>query len=189
GPYPSYTCSSYPLASLSDALLMAASMRSFGILTAFPFWMAVRRREFPSGFGPPSLTAIAISFPKRVNCTAILAQRLNFRSFLNSKALPIVYVIYTFFYGLQPRFSTPGPTSGPMITQSCIECKLSKISIAITAWQPIQSFCDTLYVRRKHCKPQPPQCTPQREAVCLHQTGRPRKTPLGWRCSDCAPAV
>src|SRR5690606_21845822 len=59
------------------------------MLTAFAFWTAVRKRELFSGCGPFSFTAMAISFPKRVNCTAILAQRLNFLSFLNSKALPI----------------------------------------------------------------------------------------------------
>src|SRR5690606_24499928 len=70
---------------------MAASIRSLGMFTALAFWIAVRKRALFSGRGPPSLTAIAISFPKRVNWTAILAQRLNFLSFLNSKALPIVY--------------------------------------------------------------------------------------------------
>src|SRR5690606_6663833 len=82
------------------------------MFTAFAFWMAVRRRELPSGFGPPSLTAIAISFPKRVNCTAIFAQRLNFRSFLNSKALPIVYyLVYSVF-----RLST--------VLTHCLGCRV-----------------------------------------------------------------
>src|SRR5690606_37753912 len=63
-------------------------------LTAFAFWTAVRNRELFSGCGPPSFTAMAISFPNRVNWTAIFAQRLNFRSFLNSKALPIFSVVF-----------------------------------------------------------------------------------------------
>src|SRR5690606_8240679 len=79
-------------ASFSEALLIAASTRSFGMLTAFAFWIAVRRRELFSGWGPPSFTAIAISFPKRVNCTAIMSQRLLVLSFLISKSLPILYL-------------------------------------------------------------------------------------------------
>src|SRR5690606_13107952 len=84
------------------------------MFTAFAFWMAVRSRELPSGLGPPSLTEMAISFPKRVNCTAIFAQRLNFRSFLNSNALPmgihffkVCYHICRYTAEVKPGFPIP----------------------------------------------------------------------------------
>ena len=47
--------------------------------------------EFVSGFGPPSFTAITISFPILVNVLAIADQRFIFRAFLNSNALPIFF--------------------------------------------------------------------------------------------------
>src|SRR5690606_7264833 len=71
---------------------MARSIFSLGILAAFAFWMTARSLELASGSGPPSLTAMTISFPIRVNVLAIAAQRLNFRAFLNSNALPIMII-------------------------------------------------------------------------------------------------
>jgi hypothetical protein len=59
------------------------------MFAALAFWMTARNRELASGFGPPSLTAITISFPIRVNALAMAAQRFIFLPFLNSKALPI----------------------------------------------------------------------------------------------------
>jgi hypothetical protein len=51
--------------------------------------MTVRSLALLLGSGPPALTAMTISFPNRVNTLDILSQRLNFRSFLNSNALPM----------------------------------------------------------------------------------------------------
>src|ERR1700712_3194316 len=73
------------------ALLIAASTLSLGMFTAFEFCTAVRNLELVFTSPPPAFTAITISLPKRVNCTAILAQRLNFLSLRNSNALPIVF--------------------------------------------------------------------------------------------------
>src|SRR5690554_3068100 len=72
---------------------MAASILSFGIFTALALLTAVLSLELDSMCGPPSLTAMAISLPIRVNCTAILAHLLNFRSLRNSNALPI-FILY-----------------------------------------------------------------------------------------------
>jgi YebC/PmpR family DNA-binding regulatory protein len=77
-------------APFSVAFLIALSTLSLGILTAFAFWITARKRELESGLGPPSLTAITISFPMRVNALDIADQRFIFLAFLNSKALPIV---------------------------------------------------------------------------------------------------
>ena len=62
---------------------------SFGMLAALAFCTTARKRELVSGFGPPSLTAITISFPILVNVFAIADQRFILRAFLNSNALPI----------------------------------------------------------------------------------------------------
>src|SRR5690554_556227 len=45
--------------------------------------------ELASGSGPPSFTAITMSFPMRVKALDIADQRFIFLAFLNSKALPI----------------------------------------------------------------------------------------------------
>jgi hypothetical protein len=68
---------------------MARSTFSLGIFTAFEFWITALNLEFASGFGPPSFTAITISFPILVNALAIADQRFIFLPFLNSNALPI----------------------------------------------------------------------------------------------------
>ena len=47
--------------------------------------------EFVSGSGPPSFTAITISFPILVKVFAIFDHLFIFRAFLNSNALPIIY--------------------------------------------------------------------------------------------------
>jgi hypothetical protein len=49
----------------------------------------VRSLGLEAGSGPPDLTAITISLPNRVNTLDILSHLLNFRSFLNSNALPM----------------------------------------------------------------------------------------------------
>ena len=89
--------------SLSVAFLIARSTFSFGMLADFAFWITARKRELASGFGPPSFTAITISFPIRVNALAMADQRFIFRPFLNSKALPIAKkcILCLFFYRLQ----------------------------------------------------------------------------------------
>src|SRR5277367_2832385 len=68
---------------------MAASTRSFGMLTLLAFSMQRRRAGLVAGSGPPALTAMAISFPIRENCLAIRSQRANIVDFLTSNMRPI----------------------------------------------------------------------------------------------------
>src|SRR5690606_8850922 len=77
--------------SLSLALLIALSTFSLGILAAFAFCITALSLALVSGLGPPSLTAITISFPILVNVFAIADQRFIFLAFLNSNALPISF--------------------------------------------------------------------------------------------------
>src|SRR5690606_2777722 len=59
------------------------------MLAAFAFCITALNLALVSGLGPPSLTAITISFPIRVKVLAIADQRFIFLAFLNSNALPI----------------------------------------------------------------------------------------------------
>src|SRR5690606_14665017 len=76
---------------------MARSTFSLGIFTALAFWITARSRELASGSGPPSFTAITISFPMRVKALDMADQRFIFLAFLNSKALPINYYLFLLF--------------------------------------------------------------------------------------------
>ena len=55
--------------------------------------MTALKRELLSGSGPPSLTAITMSFPIRVNALLIAYQRFIFLALRNSNALPIGFLI------------------------------------------------------------------------------------------------
>ena len=68
---------------------MAASILSFGMLTARAFWMTRRSAGFEAGSVPPVLTAIVMSLPIRANCFAMRFQRANIACFLTSKMRPI----------------------------------------------------------------------------------------------------
>ena len=69
---------------------MAASVLSFGMLTARAFCRMRLSVEFDAGSGPPALTAIAISLATRVNCFAMRFQRANIACFLTSNMRPII---------------------------------------------------------------------------------------------------
>jgi hypothetical protein len=71
------------------ARLMAASTRSFGMPTLLAFWKHLRKAAFDPGSGPPAFTAIAISFPIRVNCFAIRSHLANIEALRTSNILPI----------------------------------------------------------------------------------------------------
>src|SRR5882757_3493299 len=79
---------------------MAASTRSFGMLTLLAFWKQRRRAGLVAVSGPPTFTAMAISFPMRVNCLAIRSQRANMVCLRTSKMRPIysVYLVNNLFY-------------------------------------------------------------------------------------------
>src|SRR2546423_4961862 len=71
---------------------MAASTRSLGMLTLFAFCMQRRRAGLVLGSGPPAFTAMAISFPMRVNCFAMRSQRANMVDFRTSNMRPIIFI-------------------------------------------------------------------------------------------------
>ena len=76
----------------SDAFLIARSIFSFGILADLAFWIIALNLEFEDGSGPDSFTAIIISLPILVNVLAIFDHLFIFLAFLNSNALPIIYI-------------------------------------------------------------------------------------------------
>src|SRR5690554_7861979 len=78
---------------------MALSILSFGIFTALAFWITARNLEFASGSGPPSFTAITMSFPILVKALDMADQRFIFLAFLNSKALPIFLTALNYSFG------------------------------------------------------------------------------------------
>src|SRR5215470_15911039 len=68
---------------------MAASILSFGMLTARAFWMVRRSMGFEVGSGPPALTAMVMSLAMRANCFAMRFHRANIVCFLTSKMRPM----------------------------------------------------------------------------------------------------
>jgi hypothetical protein len=61
------------------------------MFTPFAVCIAARNLGLFSGNGPDCFTAMAISFPNRLNALAILSKRANILYFLFSKTLPINY--------------------------------------------------------------------------------------------------
>src|SRR6185436_9455671 len=59
------------------------------MLNARAFWITRRSAGFESGFVPPDLTAMAMSFEMRVNCLAMRSQRANITCFRVSKMRPM----------------------------------------------------------------------------------------------------
>src|SRR5580693_10864 len=92
--------------SLPVARLIAASTLSFGILTLLAFWKQRRRAGLVAGSGPPVFTAMAISFPMRVNCLAIRSHRANMVCFLTSNMRPIVSFLY-WYWGAKIKQKKP----------------------------------------------------------------------------------
>src|SRR5690348_10486823 len=72
--------------------------------------MQRRKAELVLGSGPPAFTAMAISFPIRVNCFAILSQRANMVAFLTSNMRPIIKLKIECFI-LQVLIGFPAPIS------------------------------------------------------------------------------
>ena len=56
---------------------MAFSILSLGMFAARAFCITRRSAGLLSGLGPPAFTAMAMSFPMRVNTLAIRSHRLN----------------------------------------------------------------------------------------------------------------
>src|SRR3954468_13631227 len=81
------------------------------MFTAFAFCIQRRRAGLVLGSGPPAFTAMAISFPTRVNCFAIRSHRANIVDFLTSNMRPILVTGcwllvtgYWFVFGLEVAF-------------------------------------------------------------------------------------
>src|ERR1700752_2483161 len=68
---------------------MAASILSFGMLTARAFWMVRRRVGLEVGSAPPDLTAMVMSFAMRANCFAMRFHRANMVCLRTSKMRPM----------------------------------------------------------------------------------------------------
>src|SRR5262245_34830160 len=68
---------------------MAFSTLSLGMFAARAFWMTRRSAGLDSGFGPPFLTAIVISFPIREKSLDMRSQRANIVALRVSKMRPM----------------------------------------------------------------------------------------------------
>src|SRR6516164_7638 len=68
---------------------MAASILSFGMLTARAFWMTRRNVGFEEGSGPPAFTAMVMSLAMRANCFAMRFHRANIVCLRTSKMRPM----------------------------------------------------------------------------------------------------
>src|SRR5215831_6921040 len=73
---------------------MAASILSFGMLTARAFWMTRRNVGFDAGSEPPALTAMVMSLAMRANCFAMRFQRANIVCLRTSKMRPITVMVH-----------------------------------------------------------------------------------------------
>jgi hypothetical protein len=76
------------VASRPEARFIAASILSFGMLSARAFWITRRSAGLLAGSVPALRTAIVMSLPIRANCFAIRFQRANITCFLTSKIRP-----------------------------------------------------------------------------------------------------
>ena len=72
---------------------MAASILSFGMLTARAFWIMRRSVGFEAGSAPADFTAMVMSFAMRANCFAMRFHRANIVCFLTSKMRPTVRMV------------------------------------------------------------------------------------------------
>src|SRR5579862_7612371 len=117
------------------------------MLTLLAFWKQRRKAGLELGSGPPVFTAIAISFPMRVNCLAILSQRANMVCFLTSKILPIdsifqfividfqfLYTIFQYAFPYKLFFKTglsPVPQASKKVIIWCEFVMLSLLSLPL----------------------------------------------------------
>src|SRR5215469_16729859 len=69
---------------------MAASILSFGMLTARAFWMVRRNIGLEAGSVPPAFTAMVMSLAMRANCFAMRFHRANIVCLRTSKMRPMV---------------------------------------------------------------------------------------------------
>src|SRR5271170_2417137 len=91
---------------------MAASVLSFGILTARAFCSTRRKVGLAAGSGPPACTAMAMSLATRVNCLAMRFQRANIACFLTSNMRPMPTMVA--IRGQTARLARSHPTANPM---------------------------------------------------------------------------
>src|SRR5215472_10605637 len=68
---------------------MAASILSFGMLTARAFWMVRRNIGLEAGSAPPAFTAMVMSLAMRANCFAMRFHRANIVCLRTSKMRPM----------------------------------------------------------------------------------------------------
>src|ERR1700728_1830067 len=72
---------------------MAASILSFGMLTARAFWIVRRRVGLEAGSAPPDLTAMVMSLAMRANCFAMRFQRANIVCLRTSNMRPMARMV------------------------------------------------------------------------------------------------
>src|SRR6185437_9197751 len=68
---------------------IAASILSFGMLTARAFWITRRSVGFEAGSEPPDFTDMVMSLAMRANCFAMRFQRANMVCLRTSKMRPM----------------------------------------------------------------------------------------------------
>ena len=82
---------------------MAASILSFGMLTARAFWIVRRSVGLEAGSVPPALTAIVMSLAMRANCFAMRFHRANIVCLRTSKMRPMARMVHEACTACQPR--------------------------------------------------------------------------------------
>src|SRR6516164_8721982 len=96
---------------------MAASILSFGMLTARAFWMTRRNAGFEAGSGPPAFTAMVMSLAMRANCFAMRFHRANIVCLRTSKMRPMRCMVHEAHKRCQLRPAAEilgvGRSSGP----------------------------------------------------------------------------
>src|SRR5262249_24194874 len=73
---------------------MAASILSFGMLTARALWMTRRNVGFAVGSGPPAFTAMVMSLAMRANSFAMRVHRANIVCLRTSKMRPMKRMVH-----------------------------------------------------------------------------------------------
>src|SRR3974390_1838343 len=73
---------------------MAASILSFGMLTARAFWMVRRNIGLEAGSAPPAFTAMVMSLAMRANCFAMRFHRANIVCLRTSKIRPMWRMVH-----------------------------------------------------------------------------------------------
>src|SRR3984957_14317842 len=86
---------------------MAASILSFGMLTARAFWIVRRRVGLEAGSAPPDLTAMVMSLAIRANCFAMRFQRANIVCLRTSNMRPMARMVHQACRACQSRGTAP----------------------------------------------------------------------------------